>query len=114
MKETAVLTCVIRYHIDPTKTHQFAEYARNWGQAIPRCGADLVGYFAPHEGSSTLAYGIYRVASLAAYEAYRAKLAADPLGRENYLFAQREKFLLREDRTFLRLVSAPHAPGVPA
>jgi len=37
-----MLTCVIRYHIDPTKKEQFAEYARNWGQAIPRCGAELI------------------------------------------------------------------------
>jgi hypothetical protein len=106
-----MLTCIIRYHIDPTKRAQFEEYARNWGQAIPRCGADLIGYFAPHEGSSTLSYGIYNVASLADYEAYRARLAADPLGRENYDFAQKEKFLLREDRTFLKLVSTPHGAG---
>ncbi|MCB1361639.1 MAG: NIPSNAP family protein [Rhodobacteraceae bacterium] len=103
-----MLTCVIRYHIDPTKRAQFEQYARTWGQAIPRCGADLIGYFAPHEGSSTLAYGIYSIESLAQYEAYRARLAADLLGRENYAFAQAEKFLLREDRTFLTCVSAPH------
>jgi len=107
-----MLTCVIRYHIDPTKKEQFARYARNWGEAIPRCGADLIGYFAPHEGSSTLAYGIYTIESLAAYEAYRARLAADPLGKENYAFAQAEKFLLREDRTFLKLASAPHGETV--
>lgn len=110
-----MLTCIIRYHIDPTKRAEFAEYARTWGQAIPRCGAGLIGYYAPHEGSSTLAYGIYTVDSLAAYEAYRARLADDPLGRQNYEFAQREKFLLREDRTFLKLVSTPHGPqGTPA
>ncbi len=103
-----MLTCIIRYQIDPTKTAQFTQYARTWGQAIPRCGADLFGYFAPHEGSSTLAYGIYHVQSLAAYEDYRARLAADPLGRQNYDFAQSEKFLLREDRTWLKLVSTPH------
>ena len=103
-----MLTCVIRYHIDPTKKAHFEQYARNWGEAIPRCGADLIGYYAPCEGSTTLAYGIYNINSLADYEAYRAKLAADPLGRENYEFAQREKFLLREDRTFLTLAS--HAP----
>ena len=51
-----MITCFIRFHIDPTKKEQFAQYARNWGQAIPRCGADLIGYYAPHEGSSTLAY----------------------------------------------------------
>jgi len=103
-----MLTCIIRYHIDPTKKEEFAQYARTWGQLIPRCGADLIGYYAPHEGSSTLAYGIYNIPSLADYEAYRTRLAADPLGRENYLFAQRGKFLLREDRTFLKCVSTPH------
>ena len=103
-----MLTCIIRYHIDPTKRDAFTEYARNWGQAIPRCGADLLGYFAPHEGSATRAYGIYQVESLAAYEAYRARLADDPLGRQNYAFAQREKFLLPEYPTFLKLVSTPH------
>ena len=104
-----MITCFIRYHIDPSKTEQFAKYAQNWGQAIPRCGADLVGYYAPHEGSSTLAYGVYNIESLAAYEAYRARLSADPLGQENYELARREKFLLREDRTFLKLASGPHS-----
>lgn len=109
-----MLTCVIRYHIDPTKREQFETYAKNWGKAIPRCGAGLIGYFAPHEGSSTLAYGVYTINSLADYEAYRARLAADPLGKENYAFAQKEKFIHREDRTFLRLVSTPHGSGDPA
>jgi hypothetical protein len=55
-----------------------------------------------------LAYGLYNIESLAAYEAYRARLAADPAGRDNYEFARRERFIVREDRTFLRLASAPH------
>ncbi len=108
MKRSRMLTCFIRYHIDPTKRAQFEQYARNWGEAIPRCGADLIGYYAPHEGSSTLAYGVYNIDSLAAYEQYRRRLAADPLGQENYQFAQQEKFLLREDRTFLKLASVPY------
>lgn len=103
-----MLTCVIRYQIDPTKRSDFVRYAQNWGQAIPRNGADLIGYYAPHEGSTTLAYGIYNIPSLAAYEQYRQRLAADPLGQENYEFAQSEKFILREDRTFLTLASIPH------
>ena len=103
-----MLTCIIRYHIDPTKKSQFEQYAKNWGQAIPRCGADLIGYYAPCEGSTTLAYGIYNIENLAEYERYRQRLANDPLGRENYEFAQREKFLQREDRTFLTLASSPH------
>ncbi|MEM8695363.1 MAG: NIPSNAP family protein [Pseudomonadota bacterium] len=104
-----MITCFIRYQIDPHKKAAFEEYSRNWGEAIPRCGANLFGYFAPHEGSSTLAYGVYSIDNLAAYEAYRARLADDPLGRENYAFAQKEEFLLREDRCFLKCVSEPHS-----
>ena len=107
-----MITCFIRYEIDAYKTDAFEKYARTWGQAIPRCGADLVGYFGPHEGSATTAYGVYHVESLAAYEAYRARLRADSLGRENYEFAKRERFILKEDRMFLRLASGPHAPLV--
>ena len=105
-----MITCFIRYEIDFHKTAAFEEYARNWGQVIPRCGANLIGYFAPHEGSATTAYGVYNVADLAAYEGYRARLRDDPGGRGNFEFARRERFILKEDRIFLRLASAPHAP----
>lgn len=103
-----MITCFIRYQIDPFRVDAFEEYARNWGQAIPRCGADLIGYFAPHEGSATTAYGLYNIEDLAAYEAYRARLRDDPLGRSNYAFAKSERFILREDRMFLRCVSMQH------
>ena len=102
------ITCFIRYEIDPFRKEDFEAYARNWGEAIPRCGADLIGYFAPHEGSATTAYGVYSIDNLAEYEAYRARLAADPLGKENYRFAREKRFILKEDRIFLKLASAPH------
>lgn len=104
-----MITCFIKYEIDPFKKAEFETYARNWGQAIPRCGADLMGYFAPHEGSATTAYGVYTVPTLAEYEAYKTRLAADPLGRQNYEFAKSERFILKEDRIFLKLASAPHS-----
>jgi hypothetical protein len=106
------ITCFIRYEIDPFKREAFERYAKVWGEVIPRCGADLIGYFAPHEGSLTTAHGLYNIDSLAAYEAYRAKLAADPDGRENLDFARRERFILREDRIFLKPVSGPHGQPV--
>jgi hypothetical protein len=104
-----MITCFIRYEIDPFKVDAFNEYARNWDRAIPRCGADLIGYYAPHEGSSTIAYCVYNIGSLAEYEAYRDRLRNDPLGRSNFEFAQKEQFIRREDRIFLRPVSGPHA-----
>src|ERR1700678_2072567 len=104
-----MITCIIRYHIHPAKKAEFEQYARNWGQVIPRCGADLVGYFAPHEGSATTAYGVYTIESLAAYEAYRARLAADPVASATFEVAREKQFIRREDRIFLKLASAPHA-----
>jgi hypothetical protein len=99
-----MITCFIRYDIEPWGRDAFVDYARAWGQAIPECGADLIGYFAPHEGSATTAYGVYTIESLAEYEAYRARLKDHPLGRQNFAFAQGERFIRREDRIFLARV----------
>jgi len=104
-----MITCFIKYEIDPFKRDKFEEYARNWGQAIPANGADLIGYYAPYEGSLTTAYALYNVEDLAGYEAYRKRLAASPEGKANYEFAKREQFIKSEDRIFLKLASAPHA-----
>ena len=107
-----MITCLIDYEIDPFAQEAFAQYARNWGQIIPRCGADLIGYFAPHEGSLTRAVGIYTLPSLAAYEAYRNRLKTDEAAQANFAFAKEQKFIRREDRMHLKLASAPHADFV--
>ena len=98
------ITCFIRYEIDPFQREAFAEYAANWGRIIPRCGGDLVGYFLPHEGTSHVAWGLIAFDSLAAYEAYRARLKADPGGRANFAFARERRLIQREERTFVETV----------
>jgi NIPSNAP len=95
------LTCFIRYQIDPFQREAFRRYAENWGRIIPRCGGKLLGYFLPHEGSNDIAWGLVSFDSLAAYEAYRTTLKTDPEGRANFEWAQRERFILREERTFV-------------
>ena len=98
------LICLIRYQIDPFQSEAFRAYAANWASIIPRCGGHLVGYFLPHEGSNDIAWGAIGFDSLADYEAYRARLRADPEGRENFALAQRERFILREERSFCEVV----------
>src|SRR5579884_449829 len=66
-----LVTCFIRYQIDPFQRDGFAEYARNWGTIIPESGGHLVGYFLPHEGTNDVGWGLIACESLAAYEAYR-------------------------------------------
>ena len=98
------ITCFIRYQIDPFQREAFERYAQTWGRLIPRCGGHLVGYFMPHEGTLDEAWGLIAFPSLAAYEAYRQRLRADPEGRANFEWAQKERFMLREWRTFTRVV----------
>jgi hypothetical protein len=107
-----MITCFIRYELQPFSHEAFATYARMWGQTIPSCGANLIGYFGPHEGSLTTAYGVYSLDNLAAYEAYRARLKSSEGGRAAFEFARKECFIRREDRIFLTLQSAPHGEFV--
>jgi len=98
------VTVFIRYQLDPFKRPQFEEYAKNWGSLIPACGGDLIGYWMPHEGTNNIAYGLITCESLAAYEAYRARIKSEPASVENLRFADRERFILAEERAFLRKV----------
>ena len=98
------IACFIRYEIDPFQRSAFEDYAKAWGRIIPACGGHLIGYFLPHEGTNDIAWGLIAFPTLAAYEAYRTKLKADPDGRANFAFAQTKRFILREERTFLEVV----------
>ena len=98
------ITCVIRYEIDPFQRDGFKKYAENWGQIIPRCGGQLVGYFLPYEGTNDVAWGLIAFDSLASYEAYKARLKSDLEARENFTMAQTRRLILREERNFVEVV----------
>jgi hypothetical protein len=100
------ITVFIRYQIDPFKRAQFEAYAKRWLTIIPACGGDVVGYWMPHEGTNKVAWGLISFDSLAAYEAYRTRLRAHAEGAANFATAENERFILAEDRTFLRQVEA--------
>jgi len=99
------ITVFIRYQLDPFKRQAFEAYARRWLAIIPKNGGDLLGYWMPHEGTNNIAYALISFDSLAAYEAYRARLRADPDGAANFQFAEDERFILAEERSFLRPVT---------
>jgi hypothetical protein len=113
-----MVTCIIRYQIDPFQRDAFKKYAENWGHIIPRCGGNLIGYFLPYEGTNDVGWGLIGFESLAAYEAYRTRLKADPEARENLAMAQSKRFILREERNFVEAVEgtvgAPSTLAKPA
>jgi hypothetical protein len=105
------ITCVIRYQIDPFQRDGFKKYAENWGRIIPRCGGHLVGYFLPHEGTNDVAWALVAFDSLAAYEAYKARLRSDAEACENFAMAQNKRLILREERNFVEVVDGTF--GIP-
>ena len=88
----------------PFQREAFKAYAENWGRIIPRCVGQLLGYFLPHEGTNDIAWGLIGFENLAAYEAYRPRLKLDAEGSENFAMAQRQRFILREERSFVESV----------
>ena len=110
------IACFIRYQIDPFQRDAFRRYAEAWARIIPRCGGTLIGYFLPHEGTNDVAWGLVGFASLAAYERYRVALRDDAEGRANFARAAAERFIVREERSWLEDVAATRdrAAEVPA
>jgi hypothetical protein len=106
MEVALAITVFIRYQIDPFKRAMFEAYAKRWLGIIPKCGGGLLGYWMPHEGTNNIAFALISFESLAAYEAYRARLRADDEGLANFNFAEQNQFILAEERTFLRQVEA--------
>ncbi|HEY8229502.1 MAG TPA: NIPSNAP family protein [Rhodanobacteraceae bacterium] len=98
------IVCIIRYEIDPYQREAFKTYAKNWGKVIPRCGGHLIGYFLPWQGTNYVGWGLIGFDTLAAYEAYQARLREDADGRKNFAFAQEKRFILKEERNFVEVV----------
>src|ERR1700710_2349170 len=98
------ITAFLRYQIDPANRAMVGQYSKNWRSIIPNCGGDLQGYWMPHEGTNNIAYALISFENLAAYESYRARLRGNKEGMANFNFAEENKLILAEERTFLRQV----------
>jgi hypothetical protein len=99
-----MITLSIRYTLDAGKLDAFDAYARGLAQPIERCGGRLVGYFLPTKlaGPTNLALALIDFPSLAAYEQYRERLAADPGNAETARRAAEAGCILVEDRAIMR------------
>lgn len=102
-----MITCYLRYKIDMYKVDmykvaQFEEYARMWIPLVERFGGVHHGYYLPHESDSDLAVALFSFPSLAEYESYRTKSAADPGCQAAYAFAEQTRCIISYERQFLR------------
>lgn len=97
-----MITCVVRYTIDPRKLEAFERFAAAWMKLVDKHGGRHHGYFLPGEGASDEALALFSFESLAAYEAYRKLFGVDA----EFLAADRIRddsgCVLRHERTFMR------------
>jgi len=99
-----MITCYLRYQVDPETLPDFEAYAKMWLALIPKFGGVHHGYFLPSEGESDVALAMFSFPSLAAYERYRADAATDPEAQQAVAFATRTRCFVRYERSFFRPV----------
>ena len=97
-----MVTCYLKYIIDPYKAKEFEEYGKMWIPLVSKLGGTHHGYFLPHEGANNIAYALFTFPSLAAYEEYRAKMSLDEECQAAFKFAEDNKCILSYERSFMR------------
>lgn len=99
-----MITCHVKYVIDPYQLADFEAYAKAWISVVERLGGTHHGYFLPSEGASNIAYCLFSFPSLTDYESYRHVATTDPQSTALVASAVEKKFILSYERTFLRPV----------
>jgi hypothetical protein len=100
--ERTMVTCYLRYVIDPYKSAEFEKYAKMWIPLVNKLGGIHHGYFLPHEGSNNIAIALFSFPSLAAYEDYRARLWKDAECQEAFRYGEETRCVMSYERSFMK------------
>ena len=99
-----MVTCYLRYVIDPFKLREFEHYGRLWIPLVEKFGGQHHGYFLPSEGANNIAFAMFTFPSLAAYESYRAASASDAECQAAFKYAEDTRCIVSYERSFFRPV----------
>lgn len=99
-----MITCYLRYVIDPFKLKEFEAYGKMWIPLVAKFGGKHHGYFLPHEGPNNIAHAMFSFPSLADYETYRAAAAQDPDCQAAMRYYEDTRCFLSFERSFMRPV----------
>jgi len=97
-----MVTCYLKYVIDPFKVKEFEHYAKLWIPLVEKFGGSHHGYFLPHEGANNIALALFSFPSLAEYESYRAKAKNDKECQAAMKHYEKTKCFLSFERSFMR------------
>ena len=99
-----MITCYLRYVIDPFKLKEFETYGKMWIPLVEKFGGRHHGYFLPHEGPNNIALAMFSFPSLADYETYRAAAANDLECQAAVRYYEETKCFFSFERSFMRPV----------
>jgi hypothetical protein len=97
-----MITCYLRYVIDPYKSKEFEHYIKLWIPLIKKFGGEHNGCFLPSEGSNNIALALFTFSSLADYEIYRTKSFIDEECIQAFKYAEETRCFLSYERSFFR------------
>jgi len=99
-----MVTCYLRYVIDPYKVVEFENYAKMWIPLVNKLGGTHHGYYLPHEGPNNIAIALFSFPNLAAYEEYRARMSQDPDCQAAFRYAEETRCIISYERSFMRSI----------
>ena len=99
-----MISCYIRYQIDPTKLDEFEIYAKKWIPLVNKFGGEHNGYYLPSEGANDIALAIFTFPSFAEYESYRHASMQDSECLDAFAYAESTQCIVRYERSFFRPV----------
>ena len=99
-----MITCHIRYVLDPRKLKEFEHYGKLWIALVAKFGGTHHGYFLPSEGANNIGLAMFSFPSLAAYEQYRLQSFADAECLAAFKYAEETQCIISYERTFFRPV----------
>ena len=99
-----MVTCFLKYIIDPNKTKEFEHYGKLWIDLVNEMGGLHHGYLLPHEGANNVGYASFSFPSLAEYEIYRSKISKSSKCLEALEYANNTKCIVSFERNFLKPV----------
>ena len=97
-----MITCYLRYVIDPYKSKEFEHYIKLWMPLVEKFGGKHNGCFLPSEGANNIALALFTFASLADYEVYRVKSFTDEKCLQAFKYAEETRCFLSYERSFFR------------
>jgi hypothetical protein len=97
-----MVTCLLRYVIDPAKLPDFESCARQWIPIVTRMGGTHHGYFLPNAAGDKVAFALFSFPSQAAYDDYRKRIESDAESKQVLEAAEKSRCIISYDRSFLR------------